>query len=405
MNPALNILFIGNIIPDKDCLQNRASHIAANRAQIGMVKGLSALPNVHIECLTILPSFYFPRDRSILKSGNFFYISESILVRRVPFINIYFIRHFCIFLGIIVYSILWNCRNLNSKRIVISYNLDAPVPQAVKMISNLNFKYVPAIFDLPFITPSVANKIHQFFIEKNHENQIRSLSKVDACIILNENVAVDFNLKKYLVVEGGISIDDLVTIDSKDIQNFINYFSVKKFNILYSGSISQHQGIENLVEAFNSLEKNKFTLTICGRGDREQWLRDQCKCNKEIYFLGVISNSHLNFLQSHADLLIIPQPNDNQTVRYQFPSKIFDYMKSGTVVLTVDLPGLLNEYKANSFVIQDANPKNISYEILKISTISKSDRIQKGNKAKQFILSQKNWYKQSEYIYSFLCKI
>ena len=41
---------------------------------------------------------------------DFFYISESILVRRVPFINIYFIRHFCIFLGIIVYFATGNSK-------------------------------------------------------------------------------------------------------------------------------------------------------------------------------------------------------------------------------------------------------------------------------------------------------
>ena len=67
-------------------------------------------------------------------------------------------------------------------------------------------------------------------------------------------------------------------------------------------------------------------------------LYDYTQQDKRIHFGGVIPLSEVIEKEIQATILINPRPVDQEFTKYSFPSKIMEYMSSGTPVLTTKLP-------------------------------------------------------------------
>ena len=68
------------------------------------------------------------------------------------------------------------------------------------------------------------------------------------------------------------------------------------------------------------------------------------KNNEKIKYFGVIDFESILLRQKNTDLLINPRPSIDEYTKYSFPSKIMEYMASGTPVLTTKLSGIPMEY-------------------------------------------------------------
>lgn len=109
-------------------------------------------------------------------------------------------------------------------------------------------------------------------------------------------------------------------------------FSPKETVVLYSGSIGQKQGLENLIAAMRLLEPEKHIhLVICGEGPGKAGLEETARDLENVHFLPVQPVEGLNELLNLADIHALPQKAGAADL--VMPSKLLGMLASGKPVI------------------------------------------------------------------------
>lgn len=220
-------------------------------------------------------------------------------------------------------------------------------------------------------------------------------SYVDGFVVLSEhmNPVVNSLDKPYIVVDGLTNVSLFPNGVDK----------VEKKFILYAGKVSRTFGVDKLVESFMNASINEdIMLVICGDGDYSDALKQIVKKNSRIQYLGLVPHERILELECQAELLVEPRPTDNEIVKMSFPSKIIEYMASGTPVLSTNLPCYSAEYALYQYRINDESISGMKAAIESTLAISKKDRQKKGSDARNFVFENKTMQKQCEKIISFI---
>lgn len=207
--------------------------------------------------------------------------------------------------------------------------------------------------------------------------------KYDAYILFSEpmNELVNPARKPWCLMEGFFNPDAL------------NLEKVKKlspFTIVYAGTIIESVGLQNLVQAFQYIEKEDVELRIYGGGDYKETLQKMSKDDPRIHFEGFIDHVQLFEIEKAASLLVNVRDPELPYTKYSFPSKTFEYLASGTPFLSTKLGCYPIEYDNYIVFIKDNDPHTIAQKLNQIMNTSADDLEQFGTKAQQFAISQKN---------------
>jgi glycosyltransferase involved in cell wall biosynthesis len=245
---------------------------------------------------------------------------------------------------------------------------------------------------------SISDEHNMKFTRKMYRKiHLYLISKCDNFVFLTKNMNNVVNIKKkpYCVVEGFADIEML---------NFNNLLSMKskKKIILYAGTINVENGIDRLVSAFVELDLPNTELHFYGDGPYVDELNLYIAKTKSIKYFGSRDNSEILEKEMQADLLINPRPTDYEFTKYSFPSKLLEYMVSGTPVLTTKLPGLGNEYNKYVYFIEDETINGIKKALNSVVTLSKEVLYEKGKTCKEFVLRDKNNLTQVDKILNML---
>lgn len=202
----------------------------------------------------------------------------------------------------------------------------------------------------------------------------------DGYVLLTEamNAIVNTYNRPYIVMEGLCDISENYCEDDS---------AVHEKYCLYTGSLAKGTGIDTLITAFSENPIDGFTLRIYGGGEMEKELCEHCPAG--VSFGGSVTNRECITLQKKASLLVNPRPVGLRFAAYSFPSKIMEYMVSGTPVLTTRLPGIPEEYFNYLFACGDSTAE-IADAIHSVLDISEKVRLERGKKARQFVLEKKN---------------
>jgi glycosyltransferase involved in cell wall biosynthesis len=214
-------------------------------------------------------------------------------------------------------------------------------------------------------------------------------------VLTNEmNIALNPKGRPFLVIEG--LVDRSVTHNTK------SETKERRPICLYAGSLSRIYGIDRLVSAFSRIRQKEYELYIYGGGDFEEELLNICKKQSNIKYGGWLRNEDIVRIQAEVSLLINPRPTHAEYTRYSFPSKIMEYMLSGTPVLTTKLPSIPTEYFEYLYFFEDESEDGMAKRIESVLDIADQERFALGEKAKLFVRSKKNNTVQAERIISML---
>lgn len=167
-------------------------------------------------------------------------------------------------------------------------------------------------------------------------------------------------------------------------------FKNSNLQICYLGSLQKGRGLEMIIELAIYDQKNIYNIYGGEVEDVNYW-RSICieKNIQNINIIGHITNSHVPLILCENDILLMPyqkkvqvRGNEN-TSSWMSPMKMFEYMASGRVIISSDLPVIrevLND--ENSYLV---DPENISEWIQTIESISlnKEEARKKAKKALQ----------------------
>jgi len=170
--------------------------------------------------------------------------------------------------------------------------------------------------------------------------------------------------------------------------------------VLYTGTLNRELGLDLLLEAFAELPEAQ--LWLCGRGDMEAEIKQAVQTHHNIHYFGFVPQGTALMLQQQATVLINPRTACGAFTRYSFPSKTLEYMRSGKPVLCCKLEGIPQEYDATLSYIEPQTAQGIRQSILALLEKPEAERAAMGEKARAFVLREKNARAQCSRLMAFL---
>ncbi|HFI0083001.1 TPA: glycosyltransferase, partial [Streptococcus suis] len=227
----------------------------------------------------------------------------------------------------------------NDKLIFFFYALTSEHLNWIKLLRKYyqDIKIVLIVPDLPiFMNPSLSRYyFYRMIKNKVIEEYRRIQDKIDLTITITKSVAEYLQANNAIVVEGipnEVSINNFESLKD-DVEDST------EFTVLYTGTLDKMYGVKDMLESFGKLKDTNIILQICGDGPMKNEVIEISKQAGNIRYLGILNNLEVVELQSKSDLLINPRKNDQEFTKYSFPSKIMEYLSSGTPMLGYKLSG------------------------------------------------------------------
>lgn len=397
----MKILFLGTLYrqdEEKYLLQKSKTGLQsqANTFQWALINGLDSVLKKPVDIINVLPVGTYPIQFTdlILKSRKWAHKSDS-NDQEIGSINLTFLKQ-------IIRTVMCKLaikkwikeNNIEDELCIVIYTNYLPFLKAVKNVSN-KVQVTLIVTDLPEyddLTSSI-NFIKKLLRSLNNKLIYESLNRINSFVILTEQMKerLSIGTRPYVVVEG--------LVDSKIGTNISNEIIISnKKVILYTGTLTFKLGITNLLNVFSLIDNLDYELWICGAGEAEKEIIKKSVSDSRIKYMGYVSKKEIYDLQQQATVLINPRMNNGEYTKYSFPSKTMEYMLSGRPVLMYKLDGVPDEYDQYLYNIDGNEPKDTANRIVEICEKPRSELHGFGQKAKQFVLENKNCKMQAKKI-------
>lgn len=395
----MKILFLGYTVPKVMAGTLSGASVAGNKMQYNVLKHLAKYDDIELLSLTLYPVNVFPKEKRAYIKKETIDICENVKSLKIPFINLPVIKQFSQ-----TFSMYKQAKKIVKKNrdiILFSYNLFPQIGLPLVWLKNkYGCKNVCLLADLP-ADDKVNRKSFSKFLRKWFDKlTIYSQERCDNFILLNSHVKDYFNISdSFIVVDGGVDEDDIE--DIKDTQ-----YAPKIKNVVYTGAYTSYSGVENIVNAMKYVQSKDVILDIYGGGELADKLENQVKNMDNVNYHGWLeNNAEVRRIQREAWLLVNPRVIDNLASRVTFPSKIFEYMLSGTPILSTKLLGFAREYEQLIIFSDDDSPEKLAEKIDYIRLKSLEELREIGRKTQNFVLRKRNWCYQCKKIVEFIKNI
>ena len=341
--------------------------------------GLSKNMGGELSALALCPVGMFPSSKIL-----FWKRKSSINIRYIPFFNILLFKQVSILIYVNIYCLMWLVGTKWSERKVIFIS-SLYAPFLLGIIPLKFFKkvrivtFVPDLPEYEFTYSENIGFIKRLFIPFYIVLSKYLVELSDYNVFVTEHMKDKFPVRPFMIVDGLIDavIDNSVPSD----------FSVRNA-VMYSGALFKKYGVENLVRAFTEIPGD-WELWLFGYGDFVPFLADYQKNDPRLKYFGNIDNEIVLFYQRQAKLLVNPRFTNEEFTKFSFPSKLLEYMSSGTPVLTTRLAGISTQYDPFLFYIQDESILGMKNALIQCLTTSQEELLSVGSKAREYVLRNK----------------
>lgn len=279
-------------------------------------------------------------------------------------------------------------KNLGEERLnglrVIMYAVN-PVFESVllKYRKKYNFKIVTICSEVPMLRrygSSVPAKIKKRVLTYYNE-------QFDGYIFFSAEMrnVVRYKGKKNIVLEG-IAPD-----------TFQKPVAGKKNVLMYAGGLAADNNVAFLLECCLDIP-SVDEVWICGDGPEREKILALAENDPRIKYFGRMENAEVLKLESQAKILVNFRSPDAELTKYSFPSKILEYIASGSLVLSTPLLGIPQEYFQYIEKADVSDKNTVIFTVERLLAMSDEEYISKVSATQDFIASEKNYKKQCERI-------
>lgn len=191
----------------------------------------------------------------------------------------------------------------------------------------------------------------------------------------------------YCILEGTYSGNPGEFVDEKQ----------KERILMYGGGLYDFENIRTLIKAFNKIKDKESKLVLYGNGPLVELIKEESKQNNRISYGGVLTHDQFLIRIKQAYLLINPRQPSN-IGDYTFPSKIMEFLASGTPTLMYRVGGIPTEYYNHCIELKGYSEEELAISIDNALALDHEKLNQIGQDASRFIIEQKNPKKQVEKI-------
>jgi len=393
----MKYIYLGGLIPQNEVYNNPAASRAANKFEIGLVNSLSKECDVTV--LSRYPNVSWPTGKVFLNNKRTIVINNYVTAKIIKYLNVKFIKEISTEISVYyeLIKILKRNANNNEKTVVITYNGDGCFSNPIfRLKKRFDFIYNCIVVDPPLYDGTTTRSSHfwKILYKIKHDNYMNAAINCDKCVVLNKKCAIDLlHRKDYHVMDCGVSIGDDINVSNSYANKFWNKHD-GKIHIVFTGSIHEHSGIMRLVDMMIEINEENFVLHIFGNGVFENKLKDLISEYDNIRFHGYLDGDDVKNIQHDADCLICPNIINHPINQYAFPSKLLEYMMSGTPVISTMVAGLRDEYFPFLYLYDDTIEGLRKTLLLIQKDRKKANEI--GKAARDFVIKYKNWDVQAK---------
>ena len=385
----MNVLFLGSVSDEKDLKNRSGASIPGNKMQMNIISYMNAHLGGEVTVVSVPSVAPFPQDRQIWYQRKDYHLENECRIIEVPFINIPLLKQLMQVIGV-----YWESRKFNRQNYtVLAFNLYPQIGNAVIRLKKRGYKTAAILADLP-IDDNYSNE-NPIIRWMNYMTE-RNIQEESHLIVLNENAVKKYHPEAtYIIMEGGCEVAVDTTVPKKTGER----------NIIFAGRLIDYNGIDRLLEAMKYVEDKSICLDIYGSGPLQEYVEAAAKKDARIRYYGSVDNATMVQLQRSAWLLINPRPVNDPISQVTFPSKMFEYLTSGTPVLTTKLSGFTAEYDNLMYYCPSDTAEGIAQGINAVAKMSSDETQERAVFAKEYVQAHKNWDIQAKRILRFLEEI
>ncbi len=261
------------------------------------------------------------------------------------------------FLGIIALWLASKTRKINTAAIIVDY--------------------------YPFMDPTLNGKSQRLYY--------KFLSAVDRFVFVTDHLQkiINRDQKPYMIMEGLVAYQKAVPAPCP----------IEKV-CLYAGGLHELYGVKNLVDAFHQTAL-PYALHLYGNGDLLDYIKQLQQKDPRIEYKGIVDHDQLLELERSAKLLINPRPVYGKLdTRFNFPSKLMEFMQSGRPVVTTKLLGIPADYSDKMFFFEEDSVEAIKQKIEEILSMDEAQLAAFGQTAADYVNKEKNNVATAQRIYN-----
>lgn len=381
----MKVLYISTYVDEEirrfiDVFSNKTSKPAISAIKYsGLIKdGLETHLKANLTNLYMPSIGMFPNSRI-----KYFHIKNHGDGRYIPFINIVLIKQLQIAFYIGIYGLTWVFRNLFEEKKVVLSSINLMFLVGVLPLKLFGVKVVSFVPDLPQnqYSYSIRKKSLKLFLAPIYVRIPKLFYRViDYYVFITKYMVDQFPKRPYCIIEGFV-----------DRKNKPPKGAGKSdcFSIMYAGALNEKFGIRMLIETFEKIS-GKMELWLFGIGDLVDEIKKHAKKDPRIIYFGRVSNDEIIEYEYRAHLLINPRFTSNEFTKYSFPSKLMEYMVSGTPVLTTRLAGIPDDYLDKMYFIEEETSEGFNQAIMTCYEKPEQELVSFGVGAQTYVLSNKN---------------
>ena len=365
---------------------------AADKLQWAIVRGLDQIDGVTVKIANSLYIGSYPRRYKRIKipTFSFKHSEEASGDTNIGFCNLIGYKFFSRYVTAKKVVKAWAEQKSDEEKVLLVYALTTPFCQIAEYVKKhySEIKVCIVVPDLPEFMSTLQKKNLRSLMKSVEIKFLKKATKDLNCFVFLTDAMKEWFKKpvKYTVVEG---IASGASTPSATIGE-------KKKSIIYAGGIKKEYGVVDLVDAFIAVDNPEWELIIYGDGSAVAEIRSKIGGRSNIKLMGSVPNVEVVAAQREASLLVNPRKNQIFT-KYSFPSKVLEYMSSGTPMMAYKLDGIPTDYDGNYYRI-DEDENGFENTLRRVMEFSDEERYEMGDKAKKFVLENKNPKVQCEKI-------
>lgn len=290
-------------------------------SSVHVMKMCEAFVQNEVDITLIVPNHYNKEKYKDTDVFDFYGVKDRFRIKRISFIqkNVKGIRE-------ILYTV-----------VAVLYTKLVKRPD-IMMTRKIMAARVAAMLHLPYILElhSATEPTHYSLGKTLKSRHMRKL------VVISEGLKAHI-IEKYQLDEAKILVlPDAVDLSAYEKLDTSLHIEEDKLKLAYVGSLYPGKGIETIVRLAAMDKRNQYDV-YGGRGPLEKWLSLAKEIDSNVRFMGQIENAKVARTLMQYDVLLMPYSNKVEVygedlTNYMSPLKMFEYMASGRVILSSDLP-------------------------------------------------------------------
>jgi len=182
---------------------------------------------------------------------------------------------------------------------------------------------------------------------------------------------------------------------------FDNVPKAEKKTVMYAGRLTEDFNIQALVDGFMQTQGD-YQLWLFGSGDMVDYIKESAQKDPRITYFGKVERSMLLEHMKKAHLLISVKAPSSDHSNYAFPSKIMEYMTSGTAVASTMVGGIPDEYFDYIVPVEGNSAADIGQVLERTLALSGTELQHMGEKSREYAVREKSYLNQTARILELL---